>query len=366
YLFNVSSVTLHFGVFFLQTISPVLIVFGTIGNLLSILVMSRRKMRSSNAAVYLISLAIADTGALIIGLLRFFVAEPICKIRFWLTFVSLDISAWVLVAFTIERFLSVCFPHRLKTFCTQKSSIIAVVCIAVVMLAHNSHFLYGYGDVIITYENTSILVRCIFVSDNYSDFFYNIHIWISLCVNCFIPLVIFIVCNSFIATKVLLRSRKMHKIAEDKTAKYASRESLAVTGRQESNSRLTIMLFTVTIVFLITTAPIRVLFILLPSLQFQTSKDYAVLYLTHKVTVILMYTNNSVNFILYCVTGSKFRNEVLKMFRELCNRIGRINPTNDAENVCSRRQSLIARQIITEVTELPPKEIVPLQIPDDV
>ncbi|CAG5131820.1 unnamed protein product [Candidula unifasciata] len=306
--------------FFHQTVSLVLIIVGTIGNLLSILVMSRRNMRSSNAAVYLITLAIADTGALNLGLLPLFLFEvdgtrimtfsgPICKTNLWVTRVTVAISAWILVAFTIERFLSVYFPHRLKVICTHRSSIIVVICIVLVIFAQHSHILYMFGVRTVIYNNMSVQINCTMVSDDYLIFFKYINPWIDLCLNCFLPTIIVVVCNICIATRVLLRRRNMQQITNNTASMH---QSSSVTDRQDNQSRLTIMLFTVTMVFLITTAPVRVLFLFADWLRQQGD---AFQLLVRPGIIMLKYVNNSINFFLYCLTGSKFRNELQNMFR---------------------------------------------------
>lgn len=295
------------------------------------------------------------------------VAELFCKINIWLIYVTLTISAWILVAFTIERFLSVFFPHKLKTFCRRGSSIIAVICIVVTTCAYSSHFLYGFGNRIWDYGNVSIQDECTLISDDYHYFYINVHPWLDFCLNCFIPLIIFIICNSCIAVKVLLRWRNMQKIVHSKATKHANRES-AATNRNDNDSRLTIMLFTVTLVFLLTTAPMRVLIILFKWLYEQnlTRKQYALIYLLFRVSEILMYINNSVNFFLYCVTGSKFRKELQKMLRNLRDRIFKKHPSCDGEKGGSRRPSLDARQtVFTEVFELHVTELQVTELPNE-
>ena len=42
------------------------------------------------------------------------------------------------------------------------------------------------------------------------------------------------------------------------------------------------------------------------------------------LTNLLQYTNNSVNFLLYCLSGSRFREELWSMFRKN----GRVAPLN--------------------------------------
>ncbi|CAH1772820.1 unnamed protein product [Owenia fusiformis] len=63
--------------------SPLIIVFGTFGNALSLCVLCRRKMRSRTTSVYLIALACVDMGALWMGL-----------VPNWLRYINTDIQPY--------------------------------------------------------------------------------------------------------------------------------------------------------------------------------------------------------------------------------------------------------------------------------
>jgi hypothetical protein len=45
-------------------------------------------------------------------------------------------------------------------------------------------------------------------------------------------------------------------------------------------------------------------------------REYAILEMMWAVVNILMYTNNSMNFLLYILSGSRFRREFKDLFRE--------------------------------------------------
>ncbi|CAL1543879.1 unnamed protein product, partial [Lymnaea stagnalis] len=54
---------------------PILIIFGTVGNVVCIVVMSRREMRTAQTSVYLLALSVADILVLNTGLMRHFINE---------------------------------------------------------------------------------------------------------------------------------------------------------------------------------------------------------------------------------------------------------------------------------------------------
>ncbi|PVD19740.1 hypothetical protein C0Q70_20231, partial [Pomacea canaliculata] len=151
----------------LSVFPPVLLAVGTCGNALSIAVLSGSSMRRSNAALYLIVLAVVDTMVLYTGLLRLWLLHLtdvdirefstfMCKFHTWIVYVTLDASVWILVAFTFERLISVCLPHDVKRHCNEQTSCVVLSVIAVVLMAINSHFIYGLG---IEYTNTNVIVH---------------------------------------------------------------------------------------------------------------------------------------------------------------------------------------------------------------
>ncbi|ESP05495.1 hypothetical protein LOTGIDRAFT_102430, partial [Lottia gigantea] len=132
-------------------VSPILMIVGTIGNLMSILVLTRSNMRKSRVSIYLTVLSSCDILVLYTGLLRQVImyhtnfdvrtlSDLSCKINTWMVYFTLDFSVWILVAVTVERIVSVWFPHHVRHTCTVKSSTVTLVIIAMVLLAINSHF----------------------------------------------------------------------------------------------------------------------------------------------------------------------------------------------------------------------------------
>ena len=64
------------------------------------------------------------------------------------------------------------------------------------------------------------------------------------------------------------------------------------------------MLLTVSFAFIILTGPI--------SIAYSMMADPPIM--VYGITVILQYLNHSINGVLYCITGSRFRHELMKIF----------------------------------------------------
>ncbi|KAH3709262.1 hypothetical protein DPMN_068724 [Dreissena polymorpha] len=142
------------GVLIWKLVPPVFILLGTIGNSLSILVLTRRSIRVSTTALLLTVLACSDLLVLYSGLLRQWliylfntdvrhISEAGCKIHTWLVYSSLDFSAWILIILTLERVICSWLPHRAKTVCTKKTAVSILIAVVMFILVKNSHILYG-------------------------------------------------------------------------------------------------------------------------------------------------------------------------------------------------------------------------------
>ena len=89
----------------------------------------------------------------------------------------------------------------------------------------------------------------------------------------------------------------------------------------EKNSRsTTIMLTTVGVVFLLTTSPKAIYYfgITYGAWPVTTNQEFARLYLAYIITTLLVFVNSAINFVLYCMTGARFREAFLKLLSHGC------------------------------------------------
>jgi hypothetical protein len=81
--------------------------------------------------------------------------------------------------------------------------------------------------------------------------------------------------------------------------------------------KLTIMLLTVSFAFLLTTLPMGISLIIRIFWQRSDHEVKAILQfkLAKTIAELLMYVNHSMNFVLYCATGQKFRQQIVYLLR---------------------------------------------------
>lgn len=309
-----------------QIVSPILIIFGTTGNVISILVMSQKKFSRWSSSIFLIGLAVADLSVLYVGLLRQWViymfgwdfrsSHPVvCKVHWWLVYVCADIPVLILTAITVERLISTLCPFRSKKICTKNKAKVVLGIILVTALVINSHLLFGFGQLGITVGNETMYIPCAPITEKYEHFFAKVWPWIDLCKFSLIPFVILSSGNVCIIYKLISSRRKvMTRVCPLNSRTDAAPTASGTGGR---TSYMSILLICLNFVFIFCTLPICVYFIGEPywipkdiprSVQLQDP--------WWALVNMFMYANNSCNFIMYCLTGSRFRNSVRELFKK--------------------------------------------------
>ncbi|XP_018323381.1 uncharacterized protein LOC108735748 [Agrilus planipennis] len=127
-----------------RVLVPIAVFIGVGGNVVSVIVLTRRRMRNSTN-VYLTALAVADLIYLFFVLILSFEHYPnIHDIKYslfwrfygishWFCDAASSTSVWLTVSFTIERYVAVCHPIRGKVLCTERRAktiiwIISLLC----------------------------------------------------------------------------------------------------------------------------------------------------------------------------------------------------------------------------------------------
>ena len=130
-------------------------------------------------------------------------------------------------------------------------------------------------------------------SPKYSYFFQRIFTWIDASTQVILPFMIMVICNVNIIYKVLLNKSKTN----GKNLK-----------RLRKIKGMCVMIVSVSVIFFVLEAP--VLIFICFGID-QSEWDYTDLVWT--IINLMMYTNHVINFFSYCMTGTKFRRELLRI-----------------------------------------------------
>ncbi|XP_060595662.1 growth hormone secretagogue receptor type 1-like [Ruditapes philippinarum] len=334
-----------------KIVPPILIIFGTTGNTLTILVNLRMK-KITSTSLYLITLAISDTTILLCGPLRNWItymwgkdirklSDGACRTQLYLTYASVHFSSWLLVAVTIERTISVVIPHKVKLSCTRKNAGITILAIFV--------FTFGVDAVIPVIQGLEGFGNkaCAPTTAAYLKFRDDVWQWIDLCMAFAVPF-FFLVTGNSIMIVTLCNSRRK---------RIAMSEFSIPGGNTTSRKDISIYVLMIALccIFLLTMTPVVVYQIYSPyrleelrALKkidpVRAWEEYYLFLLQHTIVNLVTYVNAAMNFVLYVFTGTKFRTELTRLF--CCNR------TNGRVYMAGKTPKKTSEEIKTKTTSV--------------
>ena len=287
---------------------PVLVPLGLVGNTLSFIVMIKPNNRKMSTCIYMAVISINDNlmmcllsyDALVVVVFKNNEYHSVeCKIIGFLALSTLQNSTFQVVAMTIDKYIAIKWPHKAATYSSSGKVKLIALSLSVCALSYNSPHLFlsrVTGGQCIAYSADKLITR--------------VYSWFSFVLNAIIPFTMLIYMN-YIIVKTVRSSRKM--FTENDTTTGATRNQ-GMQGRQKTmknaENQLTIMLLLVTTLFLILLCSTYIRFIYLSFVEMDTPLKYANSMLFFQISFKLYATNGGINFLLYCVSGKKFRNDL--------------------------------------------------------
>ncbi len=268
---------------------------GIIGNVLSFLVFSRKAFKGSIAAITFKVLAVSDTCFLLsygtVHVIRPYMSYSVMDIKLVCDTVAYAftafklLSAWTIVFIAIERMIAIMWPHKAKVIFTLKTvkRVIGFMIFGILSLCILVPFTLGTG------------------SDGYCTKG-KIVAMFDLIAGSLIPFCLIVLCNVITITKL--------------TIYFINRRRNLTASNSATPSPLTGMTSTLLMVcatFLILTFPIDAYYI------YQSTNPTGALLVAwmtvwHSSARLLLASNHSINLLLYCITGHKFRDQFKAMF----------------------------------------------------
>ncbi|XP_033755297.1 thyrotropin-releasing hormone receptor-like [Pecten maximus] len=283
----------------------VIFMIGILGNLLVIVVISRRRSMQTPTNCYLISLSVADCLLLLSATLPS-IPEPLfrrnhwpwgramCSLLVFVQYLGADASALSITAFTLERYIAICHPMKAQTICTARRAkriIISLWCFSVLYCTP------WLGLTTMTYKNTCDgsppLHTCTYRLERESYLFYYMTDFFIFYV---FPLLLSGILYSFII-RILFNKSALDSDGS-KAPDYSNR------SRQTSKSRFQVirMLVVIVAVFALLWLPYRAIVV------YNSLADNKYLNVWFWLFCrIMVYINSAVNPILYSLMSLKFR-----------------------------------------------------------
>jgi growth hormone secretagogue receptor len=286
---------------------PILVIIGTVGNIISLIVLLKPKHRHTSVGRVLTILSITDLCLLLVcafnNLTVFVFGSDIrdssnyaCKILVFTAFSLGQLSALCIVILSVNRLISVCLPFKVKSICTLRNTNLSLAGAVAISVVVNCHALIGLG--------VNEQGDCVQIKEIYD--LRPVKMWINLQIAFlfFTPIICVVIINVGIISTLLYKAKKSKLISSN-------------AGRFQVNaSKTTKVLCILCVVYLFSIAPLGLFNIMYDGKQLDYGTDHndAVILLFYAVAFVAFCFNSSVNFLLYFLSGSKFRNDVKELF----------------------------------------------------
>ena len=213
-----------------------------------------------------------------------------CKFGFFLMYFGFNYSSALLIILSIEKFIALYFPLKSKSLCTVRMARRVSLVTALIFVAFDSQFLV-FGKVL----SDQYGKYCYYsnVSNQHLNILFSIVIAIKYS---FGPFVVMGCVNLAIIYKFIMASRQNRRGGTESTTQALSK----------SVTKGTAMLLTVSFAFIILAGPIALANVIW--------EEGTMPVLVFKSVIALQYLNHGINGVLYCISGTRFRTELLKTF----------------------------------------------------
>ena len=224
-------------------------------------------------------------------------SEVHCSLNNYFRFVCGVVSSWVTVFLTLERFTVIYFPFKVDIYCTKENT-----CVTVIALTSLSCFCFV----------PSFYISRVFLSDHGPTRTINWNYDQQIILMLLFGLVYSIVPSLFI---VILNISMMRKLNIQKAFRLSSLQH----SKSLNNTSQVVIMVRVCSIFVSASIPAIIVVFAFYSTGCSNSIPKWIFYSSY----LLDYINHSVNFFLYCLSGSVFRHALFKLFSckdEECNK----------------------------------------------
>lgn len=292
---------------FLRYGGTLVVILGCIGNFLSILVFSRKALRSRSCSIYFLALSLSDISVLIGYTLENLLYHGyniqllsnsfMCKTIIFLIYASTDISNYLLTLAALDRCILISSSPIRYRFCRQSTAKLMIVLVVVLFSLMNSHFLFGFQ---IDDDGS-----CLPASPNYIYFYVNHYdSYIDIIKTVLVPFIMIFMCNSFIIFKYTRRN----SLISHHSIRRKNRR------RREKDRQLTWFLFSTSILFILLSLPSEINDFVRTNLSRTFQIQYACyLWASTTLFILLHQINHASHFYVYTLTGPIFRKEFTKL-----------------------------------------------------
>ncbi len=279
-------------------------IVGIMGNVLCLIVMLRPPFNEMAHSIICASLALVDLAFMVLHLAislteaitgehLIWLNRPLCKFGINFAYLCLHLDAWIITGLSLERVIAVFRPLHAAQIITKLRIKLLLTVTFVFFVLFNGESSIRYDLIVITIDNEIIKIcqpayfyglpkKYLVIKDQIAGFFGS-----------FIPLIIITVCN--VALLIKLARRR------------SNQSQLGVSTNESEKNRTNRMIITVMVAFTVLLSPAYIYVIAV-----NTDHNYNDPVL--RILALVAILNPAINFWLYFLSASLFRNAVKNMF----------------------------------------------------
>ncbi|XP_041031402.1 probable G-protein coupled receptor 139 [Carcharodon carcharias] len=295
---------------------PILALIGVPANLLGIVILSSGQCGLSQyITCYLVAVEISDSLVIItavilnrIGRIYFqgsvLSTTPACALSNVLVCATRDVSVWLTVAFTIDRFVAICCQSLKTRYCTEKTALLVIGLVSALSCARNVPFYLNYQPL---YILDGAPWFCSMKPIYYTSLIWQAFEWLDHFLTPFLPFFLILLLNALTVRYILAASRARRRLRDAE-----------IQGDQEmvNRKRSIVLLFAISLSFLLLWATYlgHFLYVQITGEGYLTSLDFNHPdYILQETANMLQLVSSCNNVFIYAVAQSKFREELRKV-----------------------------------------------------
>ncbi|CAL1685987.1 unnamed protein product [Lasius platythorax] len=289
--------------------TPILVHLGLLGNCLSVCVFFGTKLRYSSSSIYLGALAISDTLFLVTVFVVWLTMVKVdlfnrwgfCQFFIYLSTLCSFLSVWLVVAFTVERYVAVKWPLRRQSLCTvarAKAVVIGLTALAIPVCS----------PVLLFSTSNKNTTGCDL--DNNWESWANVYNTFDTVMTFALPLTMIVIFNTLIARNIYKLDHVRRTLTTESNA--SSNDKAQTLRDRMPQTKVTKMLLLVSSAFFCLNMPSFVLRVI--AFLYEDHKSPIWLIPAQQMCNLLFNTSFGINFVFYCASGQNFRREMVHMF----------------------------------------------------
>ena len=230
-----------------------------------------------------------------------------CNLIMYISITCQYSSTYFIIFMTFERFYSIIRPHKASSFNTVKRAKITIVCIILCSGVCNSpHLVFTLSTGRMCFPAGKSL------SLNAGIVYY----WLRLLISFLTPFFSLLTMNCFIIHTLQRRALFFNSKGQGQ-GQCQGQSGSYKSKTKNADKHIYVMLLSVTFTFLVLFSPVYIFSLTLNVTGYSPKTPYSVAasFLTLEIAEKFAYTNYGVNFFLYVISGPKFRNDLVALFK---------------------------------------------------